>query len=206
MMKNGKAFGKDYFDELLERIKEIRASERRFYQKITDIYSQCSYDYDKDSEITDMFFKMVQNKLLFAVTGHTAPEIISDRVDSQKDHMGLQTWKNSPSGKILQSDVTVSKNYLDKNEIQHLNDIVNMYLDYAENQAKRNKLMSMKDWVHKLDAFLQFNEYDILTNPGSISRKVADELAISEYKKYRIKQDKEYISDFDKATQKYLEN
>lgn len=138
------------------------------------------------------------------MTGHTAPEIISDRIDSQKDNMGLQTWKNSPSRKILQSDVTLSKNYLDKDEIQHLNDIVNMYLDYAENQAKRNKLMSMTDWVHRLDAFLQFNEYELLTNTGKVSRKVADKLAVAEYKKFRIKQDKEYISDFDKATQKYL--
>lgn len=203
MLKNGKPFGKDYFDELLERIKEIRASERRFYQKITDIYAQCSYDYDKNAPITRTFFQTVQNKLLFAVTGHTAPEIINSRADSSKDHMGLTTWKNAPDGKILRSDVTVSKNYLDQNELSHLNDIVNMYLDYAENQAKRNKLMSMQDWVDKLDAFLDFNEYDILYNSGHVSREIADRLAHKEYEIYRVKQDESYISDFDKIVNKY---
>jgi hypothetical protein len=204
MLKNGPKFGKDYFDELLERIKEIRASERRFYQKITDIYAQCSYDYDPKSETTRTFFKTVQNKLLFAITGHTAPEIIHDRADSTKDHMGMQTWKNAPDGKILKSDVTVSKNYLSKEEISGLNDIVNMYLDYAENQAKRNKLMSMNDWITKLDSFLQFNEYDLMENLGIISREVANSLAIKEYEKYRVIQDDNYVSDFDKATKKYL--
>ena len=204
MLKNGPKFGKDYFDELLEKIKEIRASERRFYQKITDIYAQCSYDYDPKSEITRTFFKTVQNKLLFAITGHTAPEIIHDRADSTKEHMGMQTWKNAPDGKILKSDVTVSKNYLSKEEISGLNDIVNMYLDYAENQAKRNKLMSMNDWITKLDSFLQFNEYDLMENLGIISREVANSLAIEEYEKYRVIQDDNYVSDFDKATKKYL--
>lgn len=204
MLKNGSKFGKDYFDELLERIKEIRASERRFYQKITDIYAQCSYDYDSKSETTRTFFKTVQNKLLFAITGHTAPEIIHDRADSTKEHMGMQTWKNAPDGKILKSDVTVSKNYLSKEELSGLNDIVNMYLDYAENQAKRNKLMSMNDWITKLDSFLQFNEYDLMENIGIVSREVADSLAIKEYEKYRVIQDNNYISDFDKATMKYL--
>ena len=204
MLKNGKKFGKDYFDELLERIKEIRASERRFYQKITDIYAQCSYDYDPKSEITRTFFKTVQNKLLFAITGHTAPEIIHDRADSTRDHMGLTTWKNAPDGKILKSDVTVSKNYLSKDEMSGLNDVVNMYLDYAENQAKRNKLMSMNDWVTKLDSFLKFNEYDLMENLGSVSREIAEHLAIKEYQKYRILQDESYISDFDKMTQKYF--
>ena len=204
MLKNGSKFGKDYFDELLERIKEIRASERRFYQKITDIYAQCSYDYDPKSETTRTFFKTVQNKLLFAITGHTAPEIIHDRADSTKDHMGMQTWKNAPDGTILKSDVTVSKNYLSKEEISGLNDIVNMYLDYAENQAKRNKLMSMNDWITKLDSFLQFNEYDLMENLGIISREVANSLAIEEYEKYRVIQDDNYVSDFDKATKKYL--
>lgn len=204
MLKNGPKFGKDYFDELLERIKEIRASERRFYQKITDIYAQCSYDYDPKNETTQTFFKTVQNKLLFAITGHTAPEIIHDRADSTKDHMGMQTWKNAPDGKILKSDVTVSKNYLSKEELSGLNDIVNMYLDYAENQAKRNKLMSMNDWVTKLDSFLQFNEYDLMENLGIVSREVADSLAIKEYEKFRIIQDNNYVSDFDEATKKYL--
>lgn len=204
MLKNGKAFGKDYFDELLERIKEIRASERRFYQKITDIYAQCSYDYDPRSETTRTFFQTVQNKLLFAITGHTAPELIYDRADSSKEHMGMQTWKNAPDGKILKSDVTVSKNYLSKEELSGLNDIVSMYLDYAENQAKRNKLMSMSDWVTKLDSFLHFNEYDLMQNIGIVSREVANSLAIKEYEKYRIIQDDNYVSDFDKATEKYL--
>ncbi len=204
MLKNGAKFGKDYFDDLLERIKEIRASERRFYQKITDIYAQCSYDYDPNSETTRTFFKTVQNKLLFAITGHTAPEIIHDRADSSKAHMGMQTWKNAPDGKILKSDVTVSKNYLSQKEISGLNDVVNMYLDYAENQAKRNKLMSMQDWVTKLDSFLQFNEYDLMENLGTVSREVADALAIKEYEKYRVQQDTLYVSDFDRMTQKYL--
>ena len=204
MLKNGTPFGKDYFDELLERIKEIRASERRFYQKITDIYSQCSYDYMRDSETTEVFFKTVQNKLLFAITGYTAPEIISERADSAKLNMGLQTWKNSPDGKILPTDVTVSKNYLTQEELSGLNDVVNMYLDYAENQAKRHKLMSMQDWVSRLDAFLQFNEYDLLHNKGKVERKVADELAKEEFRKYRVLQDEKYVSDFDKSTQKYF--
>lgn len=203
MLKNGKAFGKDYFEELLERIKEIRASERRFYQKITDIYSQCSYDYDKGSEITQTFFKTVQNKLLFAVTQKTAPEIIHSRADSSKEHMGLTSWKNSPDGKILKSDVTVSKNYLYENEMSALNDIVTMYLDYAENQAKRNKLMSMQDWVDRLDSFLKFNEYELLHNSGFVSREVAEKLALKEYETFRIRQDAEFISDFDEATGKY---
>ncbi len=204
MLKNGKKFGKDYFDELLERIKEIRASERRFYQKITDIYAECSYDYDAQSPITRTFFKTVQNKLLFAITGHTAPELISARADSKLEHMGLTTWKNAPDGKILKSDVTISKNYLNQKELSGLNDIVNMYLDYAENQAKRNKLMSMQEWVDKLDSFLKFNEYDLLENLGTVSREVANNLAITEYKKYRVIQDLNYKSDFDKVTQKYL--
>lgn len=204
MLKNGKAFGKDYFDELLERIKEIRASERRFYQKITDIYAQCSYDYDSDSPLTRTFFKTVQNKLLFAITGQTAPEIINSRADSSKEHMGLTTWKKAPDGKILKSDVTVSKNYLNQKELSDLNDVVNMYLDYAENQAKRNRLMSMQDWISKLDAFLNFNEYDILHNSGMVTRELADKLALKAYETYRIQQDKEYMSDFDKMTEKYL--
>lgn len=204
MLKNGKPFGKDYFDELLERIKEIRASERRFYQKVTDIYAQCSYDYDKDSDITQQFFKMVQNKLLFAVTSRTAPELISDRADSKKEHMGLTTWKNAPDGKILKSDVTISKNYLKEKERKVLDNIVNMYLDFAENQARRHKKMSMKDWSARLDAFLQFNEYDLLADLGKVSRTVAESLAHDAYEKFRVTQDQEYISDFDKATEELL--
>lgn len=204
MLKNGKAFGKDYFDELLERIKEIRASERRFYQKITDIYSQCSYDYDSNSELTQTFFKTVQNKLIFAITKKTAAEIIHSRADSAKEHMGLTTWKKAPDGKISKSDVTVSKNYLTQKELSGLNDIVVMYLDYAENQAKRNRLMSMQDWVSKLDAFLKFNEYDLLNNSGFISNDVAKKLALHEYEIFRVQQDADFVSDFDKATEKYI--
>ena len=204
MMKNGRPFGRDYFDELLERIKEIRASERRFYQKITDIYAECSYDYDPQSATTTNFFKTVQNKLLFAITGHTAPEIVAARANASKENMGLTTWKNAPDGKILRTDVTVSKNYLSQKEMSGLNDIVTMYLDYAENQAKRERLMSMDDWAKKLDAFLQFNEYELLHHKGKVERKVADALAQQEYEKFRVIQDKQYISDFDNNKKKIL--
>jgi hypothetical protein len=170
-LKQGKRFGKDYFDELLERIREIRASERRFYLKITDIYEQCSIDYDKSAEITQTFFKMVQNKLHWAVTSKTAAEIIAERADASKPHMGLMTWKKAPSGKILKSDVVVAKNYLVEKEIKELERIVSMYLDYAENQAARQIPMKMLDWVIKLDAFLQFNEYEILDDAGKVSHE-----------------------------------
>ena len=165
-LKQGKRFGKDYFDELLERIREIRASERRFYQKITDIYQQCSIDYNRDAEITRKFYKTVQNKLHWAVTGKTAAQLIAERADSSKPQMGLLTWKNSPKGKILKSDVSVAKNYLNEKEIKELERIVSMYLDYAENQAARQIPMKMSVWVNKIDAFLQFNEYDILKDAG----------------------------------------
>ena len=165
-LKLNKRFGKDYFDELLERIREIRASERRFYLKITDIYEQCSIDYDKDAEISKTFFKTVQNKLHWAVTGKTAAEIIAERADAAKPIMGLTTWKNAPHGKILKSDVSIAKNYLIEEEIKELERIVTMYLDYAENQAARQIPMRMADWVAKLDAFLKFNEYEVLTNAG----------------------------------------
>ena len=197
LLKNGPRFGKDYFDELLLKIKEIRASERRFYQKITDIYKECSYDYDKNSETTIEFYKNVQNKLHFAITGMTAPEIIYNRVDSRKDNMGLQTWKNAPKGKILESDVVIAKNYLDKEEITELNNLVSMYLDYAERQVKLGHIISMKEWKEKLELFLKLNEYNILQVNGKIKREIADTLALSEYEKYRIKQDQNYLSDFD---------
>ena len=197
LLKNGPKFGKDYFDELLLKIKEIRASERRFYQKITDIYKECSYDYDKNSEITIEFYKNVQNKLHYAITGLTAPEIIYNRVDSNKDNMGLQTWKYAPKGKILESDVVVAKNYLDKEEITELNNLVSMYLDYAERQVKLGHIISMKEWKEKLELFLKLNEYNILKDNGKIKREIADSLALSEYEKYRIKQDQNYLSDFD---------
>lgn len=204
-LKNGKQFGKDYFAELLERIREIRASERRFYQKITDIYSQCSIDYDSKAEITQTFFKTVQNKLHFAITGMTAAEIIRSRADSDKPGMGLKTWKNSPDGKILRTDVTIAKNYLDEKELRNLNRIVTMYLDFAEVQAEREIPMKMKDWVDKLDAFLQFNGYELLHDAGRVRKAVADKLALEQYEKYRIGQDRAYESDFDRMV-KQLES
>ena len=197
LLKNGPKFGKDYFDELLVRIKEIRASERRFYQKITDIYKECSFDYDKNSETTKEFYKNVQNKLHFAITGMTASEIIYNRVDSKKENMGLTTWKNAPDGKILETDVTIAKNYLSKEEITELNNLVSMYLDYAERQVKLGKIISMQEWKEKLEIFLKINEYNILKDNGKIKREIADKLALDEYKKYRVIQDKNYISDFD---------
>lgn len=205
-LKNGSKFGKDYFDELLLKIKEIRASERRFYQKITDIYKECSYDYDKDSEITREFYKNVQNKLHFAITGMTAPEIIYSRVDSKKENMGLQTWKQAPDGKILESDVVIAKNYLNKEEITELNNLVSMYLDYAERQVKLKHIISMKEWKEKLEIFLKINEYDILKDNGKIKKEIADTLALEEYKKFRVIQDQKYISDFDKLVEFSKEN
>lgn len=190
-------FGEDYFERTLERIRNIRSSERRFYQKITDIYST-SVDYDKDSKITKDFFKTVQNKLHYAVTGNTAAEIIYNRVDAEKEHMGLTNWKESPDGLIYRYDVDVAKNYLNEKELKDLNRIVTMYLDYAEYQAENHNAMTMNDWVERLNAFLQFNGKDILKNAGKISGKVAQELAYKEYDKYRLKQDKLYISDFDR--------
>ncbi|MDR6571037.1 virulence RhuM family protein [Chitinophaga ginsengisegetis] len=201
-LKQGKRFGRDYFDELLERIREIRASERRFYLKITDIYEQCSIDYNKDSEITQKFFKTVQNKLHFAISGKTAAGIIADRASSDKPNMGLQTWKNAPKGKILKTDITVAKNYLIEKEIKELERIVTMYLDYAENQAARQIPMKMQEWVERLDAFLQFNEYQILKDAGKVSHEVAIKLAEKEYEKFRVIQDRNFESDFDKEVKK----
>jgi hypothetical protein len=197
-LKLNKRFGKDYFDELLERIREIRASERRFYLKITDIYEQCSIDYDGKAEITQTFFKTVQNKLHWAVTGKTAAEIIMERADATKPSMGLTTWKNAPHGKILKSDVSIAKNYLIEKEIKELERIVTMYLDYAENQASRQIPMRMADWVSKLDAFLKFNEYEVLSNPGSISAEIGKRLAEEQYANFRIKQDQTFESDFER--------
>lgn len=201
-LKLNKRFGKDYFDELLERIREIRASERRFYLKITDIYEQCSIDYDKAAEITQTFFKTVQNKLHWAVTGKTAAEIIAERADATKPTMGLTTWKNAPEGKILKTDVSIAKNYLIEQEIKELERIVTMYLDYAENQAARQIPMRMADWVAKLDAFLKFNEYEVLTNAGSVSAEVAKRLAEEQYATFRIQQDRRFESDFEKEVKR----
>ncbi len=200
-LKQGKNyFGKDYFDELVERIREIRASERRFYQKITDIYAQCSIDYNPTSQVTAVFYATVQNKLEWAITGKTASEIIRTRADAKAPYMGLTSWKNEPKkGKILKSDVVVAKNYLIEEEIKNLNRIVNMYLDYAELQASRKKPMKMSDWINRLDSFLSFNEYDILTNAGSISADMAKSFAETEFEKFRIIQDQNFESDFDKV-------
>lgn len=201
-LKQGQRFGKDYFDELLERIQGIRASERRFYQKITDIYAECSIDYDPKAEVTQTFYKTVQNKLHWAITGQTAAELIAKRADASKPHMGLTTWKNAPKGKILKSDVSVAKNYLAEKELRELNRIVTMYLDYAENQAARRIPMKMTDWVGKLDAFLQFNEYDVLHDAGKVSHQVAQKLAAQAYERFRVIQDRNYESDFDQEVKK----
>lgn len=206
-LKNGgNILGKDYFDELLERIRDIRASERLFYQKITDIYAQCSIDYDPNSEVTQEFYATVQNKLHWAIHGHTAAELIARRVDASKPYMGLTTWKNAPKGRIRKTDVTIAKNYLAESELRQLNRIVTMYLDYAEMQAENKRPMAMKDWVAKLDAFLKFNEKDVLTSPGKVSSEVAKELAEKEFEKYEKKIRKiettQAVSDFDKLIEK----
>lgn len=198
LLKNGKPFGKDYFDELLERIREIRASERRFYQKLGDIFEQCSADYNAKAEECQLFYKMVQNKLHFAVTGQTAAEIIATRADRNKDFMGLTSWKNSPSGKILKSDTKIAKNYLSEQEIGDLNLLVSAYLDLAEFQARRNQIMTMKDWLNRTNNFLESNSLELLPNAGKISHEAAIEKAANEYEHFRIQQDKAYISDLDK--------
>jgi hypothetical protein len=189
---------------LLAEIREIRASERQFYQKITDIYAT-AMDYRADAEITRNFFAAVQNMLHFATHGHTAAELIVKRADSKKDHMGLSTWKNAPEGKILRPDVSVAKNYLTEKELKALDRIVTMYLDYAEDQADRGIPMTMKDWADKLNAFLQFNQRDILDNPGKVTAEVAKAFAESEFEKYRIVQDRQFESDFDRHIKKLLE-
>ena len=201
-LKQGKRFGKDYFEELLERIREIRASERRFYLKITDIYEQCSIDYNKDAVITQTFFKTVQNKLHYAISGKTAAQIIAERADASKPNMGLQSFKNAPSGKVLKGDIGTAKNYLIEKEIKELERVVTMYLDYAELQASREIPMKMADWVQKLDAFLQFNEYQILKDAGKVSHDVAMALAEKEYNKFRVIQDQNFESDFDREIKK----
>ena len=197
LLKNGTRLGTDYFKKLLEIIRDIRLSERRFYEQVTDIYAT-AYDYNKDAKITKEFFMNVQNKLHYAVSGSTAPEIIAKRADSSKPHMGLKTWDQSPEGKIYLKDVKIAKNYLSEEEISQLKRIVNMYLDYAENQALRHNPMSMKDWAERLDKFLEFNEYHILKGKGKISRKDVDKFVEKEYEKYRPIQDKLYKSDYNK--------
>jgi len=202
-MKYGSRFSTRYFDELYEEIKDIRTSERMIYQKITDIYAT-AIDYSPKAYESKQFFATVQNKLHFAITGKTAAEIITTRVSSKKEKMGLTSWRRSPQGKIMPSDVAIAKNYLDKKELTHLNRIGNMYLDYAEMQAARGRAMTMKDWIEKLNAFLKFSEYEILTNAGKISHEVAEELALTEYENYKKIQDKNYISDFDREIKKLL--
>jgi len=203
-LKQGMHFGQDYFNELLERIREIRLSERRFYQKITDIYA-LSADYDRNSETTREFFSCVQNKLHWAITGKTAAEIIYSEADASKVNMGLKTWKNAPDGIILKSDVAIAKNYLNKEHIKELERVVSAYLDLAENRAKRNIVMNMKDWVEYLDRFLELSDYPILLDKGKVSALQAKLKAETEYEQYRVQQDKNYVSDFDQFSQKILE-
>lgn len=200
------AFGQDYFEEQLERIKNIRSSERRFYQKITDIYSECSIDYNKNSEEAHNFFATVQNKLHFAIVGLTAAEIIKNRVSSKKQNLGLTNWKNGPQGSIRQSDVGVAKNYLNTDELDRLNSIVEMYLIFAESQAKQKKAMFMKDWNNKLSEFLKLNDKSILGDLGKVSHDIALSLAETEFNIYNKEQDKNYISDFDKEVKKLLKS
>ena len=204
-LKQGKHFGKDYFDDLLERIREIRASERRYYQKITDIYAECSADYDPKSETTQQFFKMVQNMMHWAVTHQTAAEIIYTRADAEMPHMGLTTWKNAPNGRVQKSDTIVAKNYLSDKEVDMLNLLSTAFLDMAEMRAKRQVIATMSDWKKQLDEFLKFYDYDILNDSGTISAEQAKEKAYAEYEKFRIIQDKEYLSDFDKAIKNWKE-
>jgi len=196
-LENGSFLGQNYFDKLLEEIREIRLSERMFYQKITDIYAT-SVDYNKDDETTKTFFAKVQNKLHFAIHGHTAAELIYNRADSKNEHMGLTFWDNAPSGKVLKSDVTVAKNYLSKEELDSLGRIVNAFLDLAESRANRKIPMSMDDWAKRLDAFLEFDDRKILHDAGTITKKIADEKALSEFETYRVVQDRLFRSDFDK--------
>ena len=204
LMKNGRPFGKDYFDELLERIREIRASERRAYQKIADVFEQCSYDYDKNSDTTKAFYAFVQNKLHYAVTGKTAAELISERATLDSPTMGLTTWKGAPDGKILKSDTLVAKNYLNEKELSRLNRLVTMFIDYAELMAEDEQLMSMQDWLDETDRFLTNNRRKVLDGKGRISREAAEKKVGAIYNEFRKKQDLEYISEFDRQTEKYL--
>lgn len=203
-LKNGRAFGQDYFDELLERIREIRASERRAYQKIADVFEQCSSDYRSDSEETQHFYKVVQNHLHFATTGKTAAEIVHERADAEKPFMGLTTWRNAPHGKVLKGDVTIAKNYLNQAEGDKLNRLVGMFIDFAEMRALNKMVMSMTDWLAQVRRFLNFNEQQVLENAGQISHEMAVLKAHAEYEKYRVKQDREYLSDFDQSFALYL--
>lgn len=204
-LKNGPKFGKDYFDELLEEIREIRLSERRVYQKITDLFEMTSADYNKDSEEAYTFFKIVQNKLHYAISGKTAAELIFERVDSQKLNMGLTTWKHSPNGKILKYDISIAKNYLNREELEKLNDLTNLFLDVAETEAKEQQVMTMNKWIEVADDLLKYRKKNILKVAGTISHKQAIEKANEEYEKFRVKQDEQYVSSMDEMYKKYLE-
>lgn len=204
-MKNGPKFGQDYYDELLETIKEIRLSERRMYQKITDLFEATSIDYNKDSESAYTFFKIVQNKLHYAITGHTAAELIYERVDANKMHMGLTSWKNSPNGKVMKYDISIAKNYLNKEEIKKLESLTLLFLDYAEDMAMEQNLMTMQKWIDATDDLLKFRKKDLLKHFGKVTHKEAIQKANEEYEKFRIKQDREYISSMDEMYKKYLE-
>lgn len=205
-LKQGKHFGKDYFDDLLERIREIRTSERRYYQKITDVYAECSADYDAKAETTKLFFKMVQNMMHWAVTHQTAAEIIYTRADAKMPHMGLTTWKNAPDERVQKSDTIIAKNYLSDKEVTSLNRLSNAFLDVAEDRADRQLIMTMADWKKELERFLGYYRYDILENAGTVSAEEAKEKAYAEYDKFRIVQDREYLSDFDQEIKKWREN
>lgn len=204
-MENGTFLGEDYFEHLLAEIREIRLSERRFYQKITDIYAT-AMDYSKDSPLTKQFFAKVQNKLHFAIHGHTAAELIVERANAEKEHMGLTTWENSPDGKIVKTDVSVAKNYLTETELESLGRIVNAYLDLAEDRAKRHIPMTMEDWVKRLDKFLEADERDILQDSGKVTALFAKEFAENEFEKYRVVQDRLFVSDFDNELKKQLKD
>ena len=204
-MKNGPKFGKDYYDELLQTIKEIRLSERRQYQKITDLFETTSIDYNKESDEAYTFFKIVQNKLHYAITGKTAAELIYERVDSEKIHMGLTTWKNSPDGKIMKYDISIAKNYLNEEELKKLERLTISFLDYAEDMAEEHQVMTMNDWIKETDELLKFRNKNVLSDSGKVSHKKALEKAENEYEKFRIKQDREYISSMDEMYKKYLE-
>lgn len=193
----GQKSDQEYFKRLLEKIKLIRTSERMFYQKITDIFAECSLDYDKTSDLAREFYATIQNKFHFAITKNTAAEIIYNRVDSKKENMGLTTWKEAPEGKILKSDVTIAKNYLSETELKNLNNVVNIFLDIAEDNAERNIPMYMNDWKKEVDTVLSIRHYDILEGKGKISKKEAAEKAEKEYEKYKVIQDKKFLSDFD---------
>ena len=204
-LKQGKHFGQDYFDDLLERIREIRTSERRYYQKITDVYAECSADYDPKSETTKLFFKMVQNMMHWAVTHQTAAEIIYTRADADMPHMGLTTWKNAPDGRVQRSDTIVAKNYLSDKEVSELNLISNAFLDLAENRAGRQLITTMAEWKEQLERFMAMYSYEVLEDAGKVTAEEAKEKAYGEYDKFRLIQDREYLSDFDKEIKNWKE-